>query len=118
MLYLSLFLFLLCGWLLPWWCLALMSFALGIFLRGSAWKVGAAAALAWAGLAYILDGRSHGLISQRMSGLFGMPAPYFIFVLMAAMGGITATLFFKAGGVLNQIKYRGPVNHPAVTTGA
>ena len=97
MLYFGLVVFLACGWFLPWWSLALASFVLGLVVRASAWKIGAAAALAWASLAYILDGHSHGLISQRMSGLFGMPSHFLIFLLMAVLGAVTATLFFRAG---------------------
>jgi hypothetical protein len=91
---------------MPWWSLAAAGLLLGIFLpakKARAVQVSAAAALAWAILAYILDGRSHGLISQRMSGLFGMPSPWLMFLLMALIGAVTALLNYQAGVFIRRI---------------
>jgi hypothetical protein len=63
-----------------------------------------AAAIAWAALAYLKDGHSHGLISQRMSGLFNLPAAPLIFLVMAALGAMTAFLFFKAGSSMRGVQ--------------
>jgi len=100
MLYLCLALFLLSGWFLPWWALGLLSLALGFVIDAQAWKVFLAGFVAWLALAFVLDGRSHGLISQRMSGLFSLPSPYLFLVVTALVGGVTAALCFKAGSSL------------------
>jgi hypothetical protein len=100
MFFFCLALFLLCGWLLPWWGLALIAFFLGIAFNGKARHVALAAAAAWTALAYIHDGQSHGIIARRMAGLFGLPSPYLIFLLMAILGALTALFFFQAGAVI------------------
>lgn len=101
MFFFALAVFLACGWLLPWWSLAAASLSLGILLpTRPAWTISFAAAVAWATLAFLKDGHSHGIISQRMSALFGLPAAPLIFLVMAILGAVTAVLFFKAGASL------------------
>jgi hypothetical protein len=100
MFFFSLLVFMLAGWFLPWWALMIAAMAIGITApvtlnRGM--HVFLAGALAWAALAYILDGRSYGTISSRMAGVFGLPSSGLMFVLMAAIGGVTAALGFQTG---------------------
>jgi hypothetical protein len=104
MIYLCLVLFLLCGWFLPWWGMAFLSFGLGLLLPERTWKVVLAAGIAWAALAYVLDGRSHGMISQRMAGLFGLPSPLLLLLLMGMIGAVTAGLCFKSGSLFRQAR--------------
>ena|ERR1035437_9375217 len=105
MFYFSLFIFLICAWTLPWWGIAAVAFILGLIMPGKfkrAWEVSFAAGVAASVLAYVLDGRSHGLISQRMSGLFGLPFAPAIFLVMGILTGITVFLYYQAGVFLGQ----------------
>jgi hypothetical protein len=103
MIYFSLALFLVAGWVLPWWALAVVALVLGFsFPQSRGRSVALAAAIAWAALAFIKDGHSHGIISQRMSGLFSLPAAPVMFVVMGVLGAVTAFLFFKAGSAIRR----------------
>jgi hypothetical protein len=105
MFYFCLAVFLVVGWLCPWWALAVAALILGLaFPTASGRGVALAAAVAWAALAYIKDGMSQGIISRRMSGLFSLPAAPLIFLLMAVLGAITALLFYKAGSAIRDYR--------------
>lgn len=103
MFFFSLAVFLLASWTLPWWGLALAAAVLG-GLRPTGWcsdlQRGGAAALAWAALAYVQDGRNFGQVSRRLAGLFHLPRPALIFVVMALLAFVTAVLCAHAGAVL------------------
>lgn len=91
---------------MPWWGLGVVALILGLTIPGKfkrALEVSFAAGVAAAVLAYILDGRSHGLISQRMSGLFGLPFAPLIFLIMGIINALSAFLYYKAGVFLGQI---------------
>jgi hypothetical protein len=111
MIFAALGLFLLATWFLPWWSAALIGFALGWLsanwnMRWLAPQVASAAALSWMALAYVQDGRSYGLISQRMAGVFGLPSAQLIFVLQGFLGFVTALLAFKSAKALRQLVLR------------
>ena len=101
MFFFSLGLFSLAIWFLPWWGLGVTGLVLGFFIRDAkdftALQVALAGGLAWSALAFIQDGRSHGLISARMSGLFHLPSPVLMFAVVALLGAMTAGLPFQAG---------------------
>jgi len=84
--------------------LGLVSLGLGLLLPIKSWKVILAGGVAWGALAFIFDGESHGLISQRMGGLFALPSAYLMFVVMAAIGAVTAGIFFQAGAGFRRAK--------------
>ena len=136
MIYFSLAVFLFCGWYLPWWCLALTAFLLGLVVRdGSAvrgdsadrgdfagndnlaGKVSLSGAISWASLAYLRDGQSHGLISQRLSGLFSLPSAVFIFGVMAILSGVTVLLCFKSGNSIRSLFGTGMETGTGTATG-
>lgn len=101
MFFFSLGLFLVAVKFLPWWGLALVAFLLGTMLKKSSasWglQVALAGASAWMALAFLQDGRSLGVISQRLASLFHLPSPLLIFVIVALLGALTAGLPFQAG---------------------
>lgn len=102
---LSLALFLLAGWFLPWWSVVLSSLILGLIVtprRGRPLSVALAAAVSWVAIGYILDARNLGLISQRMSGVFGLPAAGFMFLLIGGVAFVSAGLGFQSGAVLRK----------------
>ncbi|MGZ3722487.1 MAG: hypothetical protein ACXVA9_06135 [Bdellovibrionales bacterium] len=100
MIYFSVVVFSFCGWFLPWYGLGAAAFILGIAFPDKPAQVSLGAALAWAAGAYLLDGQSHGIISQRMSGLFGLPSSFLIFLVMAFLAAVTAFLCFNAGAAI------------------
>lgn len=91
-------------WFLPWWSMGLASLWLG-FISGprprNAVTFACAAGLVWAALAFLKDGKSSGIISQRMSAMFTLPFPPLIFVLVFVLGFVTAFLCFRAGAALS-----------------
>jgi hypothetical protein len=94
------------SWLFPWWGLALAAAILGGLRpagRKSDSQLGAAAAVAWAALAYVQDGRDFGQISRRLAGLFHLPGPALIFAVMALAAFVTAFLCARAGAVLGDL---------------
>jgi hypothetical protein len=94
----SLGLFLVLAWSFPWWMSALAAFALGCcMLRVTVWPLLGAAFLANAALAYVQDGSNYGLVSQRLAGLFNLPAPALIFLVMGIWGAATALVCVQAG---------------------
>lgn len=100
MFFFCLVVFLFTLWASSWWCFAAVSFVLGYLVqkvRVKLFQVAAAGAIAWAALAFVQDGISHGLISKRMTALLGLPSPFLIFLLMAVLGALTAVLAFRAG---------------------
>lgn len=102
MFFFSLAVYAVCAWILPWWGIGMAAFCLGILhggTRTNAVQTAGAAGLVWACLAFILDGHSHGLISRRMAGLFNLPAPALMFVLMFVIGAVTALLCFWSGAL-------------------
>lgn len=119
MIFLSLALFLLCGWLLPWWATFLVAASLGGLLPGRFFRgleVACGAALAWAALAYVLDLRSFSMISVRMAGVFQLPGPVLIFVLMFGLGGVTALLGFQVGTTTRVLFTSAPTTDPDPAT--
>ncbi len=92
--------FFLTGWFLPWWAVPIVAIGVGFILPGHlsrTLKVMVAAGLSAATCAYLLDGSSHGLISQRMSQLFNLPSSICIFGLMAVISVIGALLGYRSG---------------------
>ena len=102
---------LLAAWFLPWWMTALTAFILGWICHGwgmrfPALQVSLAGALSWATSAYVQDGRSHGLISERMAALFGLPSSPLIFVVMGFLGLVTTLLAFQSAATLRDFTAR------------
>jgi hypothetical protein len=115
MFFFSLAVFAVCAWILPWWCLSLAALLMGVFFtasRKSALQITASAGLVWAAMAWIWDGHSYGIISHRMAGLFNLPATVLIFVLMAAVGGVTALLSYLTGASVARISSSGSTSEP------
>lgn len=87
-------------WFFPWWSLGVLGCILGLVdkaARQNSWKFALSAGLVWSALAFIKDGRSHGLISQRMSGLFYLPQPYLIFAVVFVVASVSGYLSYRAG---------------------
>jgi hypothetical protein len=103
MFYLALILFSVCAWWAPWWAIAPVALVVGVLMENDGktiFKSALAAGLAWAATAFLLDGRSLGLVSRRLAGLFSLPSIYFVYILTGLMGFITAFLFIKAGSTI------------------
>lgn len=98
MIYFGLALILPALWFGSWLLLAPVGFFAGYISRGSgAWKFALAGGLAWSTLAFVRDGKSGAIISQRLAGMLSLPASGWLFLVIAALGFVTAFLWFKAG---------------------
>ena len=89
----------------PWWSIAGAGLILGALLpsgRKVAAQMGLAAGTVWAAWAYIRDSQNYGLISQRMSGVFGLPYAWMIFAVVFVLGFITAYLCTRAGHAMKE----------------
>lgn len=88
---------------LPWWGVFLMFAALGAW-RGGKWKgdllIALISGLVFAAMTFWADGKTGALVSQRMSGMFGLPKQELIFVVMFVMQFISSTLALQAGSAL------------------
>lgn len=103
MIYLSMFAMLPLIWFLPWWSLALAASFAGLFFGRGSWyatKFSVSSGIVCAGLAFIKDGHSHGLISRRLAGLLGLNFSPAIFLLVFAITFVTTFLCFRAGAGL------------------
>lgn len=114
MFFFSLLSFTAVAWIAPWWAEAPAALLLGALTchdgRG-VFKVSSAAGSAWLAVAFMLDGRSSGVIGQRLAGLFGLPSVYLVYAAMGALGFITAFLFASSGLFIRQrtrFDLRGP----------
>lgn len=86
-------------WFGSWLLLAPLAFGAGYLTKGKdAWKFALASGLAWAALAFVRDGQTGAIISERMSGMFSLPSSSLLFLIIAVLGFVTAFLWFKAGG--------------------
>ena len=84
-------------WFLPWWSVIFIAAGFGYVTRKGGFSLATACGITWAALAFIKDGRSAGLISARVSGMFQLPYPALIFVLVFTVGFVTALLCFYVG---------------------
>ncbi|MGE0529063.1 MAG: hypothetical protein AB7G93_15875 [Bdellovibrionales bacterium] len=92
-------------WILPWWGTVLAAALMGIGLRpqpGPSGQAAGAAALVWTASAYLQDIQNEGRISEKLSGLFHLPAPHWLFALVALTVFMTALFWLCAGRVIAQ----------------
>ncbi len=107
MFFLSLLIFILPAMVMPWWGLALVALALGVWRPQGWWygmQVGLAAGWIWVAAAYVDDGNTSGLITRRLSMAMGLPSPWLLLGLMGALGFVTAFLFYQAGSALRRFR--------------
>lgn len=98
MIYFGLALLLPALWFGSWLLLAPLGFFAGYISRGEgAWKFGLASGLSWSALAFVRDGESGAIISQRLAGMLSLPGSGLLFLVIAILGFVTAYLWFKAG---------------------
>ena len=93
-------------WFLPWWVPALIAYGLGWIMgprTSNAWQIALAGGFVAAALSFIKDGRHAGIISQRMSGLFSLPHPSLVFVLVLILSFVTLFLCFQSGAALSSL---------------
>ena len=106
MFFFSLALFLAVSWTLPWWVSALAGLVLGLN-RVPGWKdsltFSSGAGLAWAALSYVQDGRNYGLISRRLAGMFSLPSPLLVYVVMGLLGFVTVFLCSQSGAAMRRM---------------
>jgi len=104
-------------WVLPWWILAIVSFALAFWLARSAgeafWAGFGGIALGWLGLSLFFHFRNDGILTSRIATLFTLPSPWLLIFLTILLGGILGGLaaltgyFFRRALTLKE-KVRAP----------
>lgn len=79
-------------WVLPWWILAVVAFALAFWLArraGSAFWAGfGGVGLGWLGLSLFFHLRNDGLLTSRVATLFTLPQPWLLLLITAVVGGL------------------------------
>ena len=82
------------GWFTPWWMLVVVALLAGFCcdrLRQAAGAGFGVAVLVWGILIIFFEFQARGLVSHRLSGLFGMSNQYlFIFLILLGVGFIGA----------------------------
>ena len=107
MIFLAMIFFLPVVWLLPWWGIWLTSVVLGGILPGGGRRtlqVATAAALVSIAAAFLQDGRNSGMISQRMSAMFGLPFSGGIFLVVGLIAAISAVIGFRIGSAVAEAR--------------
>ena len=106
-------------WFFPWWGLPLIAAGVGVKLRGGLWRAlqfSLAAGLISVAFAFTKDGRTQGLVSKRLMGLFSLPAASLSFALMFGVIFVTAFLCFFAGAELARLfKFLAKLANPHVS---
>lgn len=108
MIYLAAGIILLGSWFLPWWWVALVTGWVGYKSKSLGQALGLgflSVAVTWVPVAYYFDLQSHGLISQRLSGLFTLPWTPLAFLLVALVGGIYGALGGATGFQLRALNH-------------
>lgn len=89
------------GFLFPWWWPAVAAYAVGFWRPRSSVSAFISGfggtALAWAGLAALLDQRNHHLLSGRMAQLFHLPGGWTLVLATGLIGGLMGGLGALAG---------------------
>lgn len=89
-----------------WWTLAIPAFIVGLtFERGAgAFLMGFLGMfLLWGTWAYALDAPNESLLSSKMASLFGISQPFWLILITAFVGGISAALAALSGNYFRQI---------------
>lgn len=94
-------------WFLPWWALAPLATFAGYMNDGRSMRAlqfSFSAGLVWCAMAFLKDGQNAGIISSRIAKMFSAPFSGFAFILVFAIGFLTALLFFQAGNVAARMR--------------
>jgi len=88
-------------WVLPWWILAIICFALAFWLARRAgeafWAGFAGIALGWLVLSLVLHFRNDGILTTRIATLFSLPIPTLLIFITALLGGLVGGLAALSG---------------------
>lgn len=88
-------------WVLPWWILALVCFALAFWLArrvGEAFWAGfAGIALGWLALGLFFHLSNNGILTGRIATLFSLPSPWLLLVITPLVGGLVGGLAALTG---------------------
>lgn len=107
MIWALLFLVLFSSWFLPWWIYLVWAFLVGwkTHSAGKAFVTGfLGTGLAWVMVAYYQDMRGESLISERLAGMFSLPHPSLVYVVVLVLSGLSSALFCVAGFYLSEIR--------------
>ncbi len=101
MIFLSGGIFLLSLTVLPWWSVWLSALVLGAVTTSRSKRrhlqVAIAATIVTMAMAFVLDGAQHGLVTKRLSPLFGLSSVYGIYLGMGLLGFVSALLGYHLG---------------------
>lgn len=89
-------------WVLPWWILAIVAFALAFWLAnraaGAFWAGFGGISAGWLVLSLFFHLRNDGLLTSRVATLFTLPQPWLLLVVTAVVGGLVG-----GGGCFNRV---------------
>ena len=88
-------------WVLPWWILVVVAFALAFWLANKAsvafWAGFWGIFLGWLGLSLFYHMRNDGLLTSRVATLFTLPQPWLLLVVAVLLGGLLGGLAALTG---------------------
>jgi len=110
MIMISVLLIALCAWLLsfilPWWSLGIPALLLGAIAGRTGWSSFCSGFLGiggwWLVHSIYIHLASGGILTTRMSDLFGLPHPSLVILITMAAGGLAGGLSALTGYLLNK----------------
>src|SRR5687768_10092064 len=83
-------------WVLPWWILVILAFALAFWLANKAgsafWAGFLGISMGWLGLSLFYHIHNDGLLTSRVATLFTLPQPWLLLLVTALLGGLLGGL--------------------------
>ena len=93
------------GLFLPWWFIAITSLLVALLVHQKAGKAFAAGLLGvfllWAGIAFIIDLKNHGILSHKIAAILPLGGNSFLLIVVTGLiGGLVAGLGAMTGSYL------------------
>ena len=86
---------------LPWWSVVLGAFGVGAWRGASGWRSAfdgfSGVGLLWLAAVVAVHVRSQGILTQRLAGMFGMPAGFMLLLLTGVVGGLAGAAAAACG---------------------
>ena len=93
---------------LPWWTVALVSFGVNLVLPTKGFNAFLSGflgvGLLWLGIAWLIDARSGGLLTERVAGIFEFTNPIWMIALTGGIGGMIGGLAGLTGTLFRNLR--------------
>lgn len=93
---------------LPWWIVAVISFVVNVALPtrgGTAFLSGfLGVGLLWLGMAWLINSRSGGTLTEMVAGIFELSNPIWMIALAGGVGGLVGGFAGLSGSLLRNLR--------------